>query len=173
MSPRVVLEDALTGLANRRQLDERLAAFLREPRKENLDLTVALADVDHFEGINDRFSRAVGNEVLKCVGDILRAHCRLGDVAGRYGGAEFMLLFRRLDIRAASAQCERIRRAVEAYDWKSIHPHLAVTLSMGLASSVSFQDPQGLLDAADHWLYEAKHHGRNQVQPVIFESLPG
>jgi diguanylate cyclase (GGDEF)-like protein len=173
VSPRAVLEDSLTGLANRRQLDNRLVALLGEARKGGLAVTVALADVDHFKGINDRFSRAVGDEVLKCVGDILRAHCRLGDVAGRYGGAEFMLLFRRLDMRAATAQCERIRRAVASYDWPSIHPQLRVTLSMGLASSASFEEAQGILDAADHWLYEAKHHGRNQIQPVVFESIPG
>ena len=77
-----------------------------------------------------------------------------------------MLVFRNLEMRAAVEICERVRRAVEDWDWKSIHPQLRVTLSMGLASSSSFDDPQALLDAADHWLYEAKHHGRNQVQPL-------
>ena len=164
---RLALEDSLTGLANRRQLDERLDSLLRESRKAGAVVSVALADVDHFKGINDRFSHAVGDEVLRCVGEILRGHCRLGDLAGRYGGEEFMLVFRHLDMRAAAELCERVRRAVEAWDWKSIHPHLRVTLSMGLASSASFDDKQGLLDAADHWLYEAKHHGRNQIQPFV------
>ncbi|HUP96619.1 MAG TPA: tetratricopeptide repeat-containing diguanylate cyclase [Usitatibacter sp.] len=164
---RLAMEDALTGLANRRQLDERLKALLRETKKGGAGITVALADVDHFKGINDRFSHAVGDEVLRCVGEILRGHCRLGDLAGRYGGEEFMLVFRNLDMRAAHEICERVRQAVEAWDWQSIHPHLRVTVSMGLASSSSFDDPQPLMDAADHWLYEAKHHGRNQVQPVM------
>ena len=163
---RLAMEDALTGLANRRQLDERLEALVRDARKGGHAVTVALADVDHFKGINDRFSHAVGDEVLRCVGEILRAHCRLGDLAGRYGGEEFMLVFRNLDMKAATEICERVRKAVESWDWKSIHPQLHVTLSMGLASSVSFDNPQGLMDAADHWLYEAKHHGRNQIQPV-------
>jgi diguanylate cyclase (GGDEF)-like protein len=164
---RLALEDSLTGLANRRQLDERLAALMREVATRGSVLTVALADVDHFKGINDRFSNAVGDEVLRCVGEILRGQCRLGDLAGRYGGEEFMLIFRGLDMRAAAQACERARHAVESWDWKSIHPHLRVTLSMGLATSASFDHPQGLLDAADHWLYEAKHHGRNQVQPLV------
>ena len=164
---RLAMEDSLTGLANRRQLDERLQGLLREARKGGSVITVALADVDHFKGINDRFSHAVGDEVLRCVGEILRAHCRLGDLAGRYGGEEFMLVFRSLEMRAANDICERVRQAVEAWDWQSIHPHLRVTLSMGLASSSSFDDAQGLMDAADHWLYEAKHHGRNQIQPVV------
>ena len=166
-SKRLAMEDSLTGLANRRSLDDRLASMMREAHTRNSVITVALADVDHFKGINDRFSHAVGDEVLRCVGEILRAHCRLGDLAGRFGGEEFMLVFRSLDMRSAADICERIRRAAESWDWQSIHPQLRVTLSMGLATSASFQDPQGLLDAADHWLFEAKHHGRNQVQPVI------
>jgi diguanylate cyclase (GGDEF)-like protein len=164
---RLAMEDALTGLANRRQLDERLAVLMREAARTGSVVTVALADVDHFKGINDRFSHAVGDEVLRCVGEILRNHCRLGDLAGRFGGEEFMLVFRGLEIRAASEICERVRRAVESWDWKSIHPQLRVTLSMGLAASTSFEEPQGVLDAADHWLYEAKHRGRNQVQPLV------
>jgi diguanylate cyclase (GGDEF)-like protein len=163
---RLAMEDALTGLANRRQIDERVEALVREAGKSGHAVTVALADVDHFKGINDRFSHAVGDEVLRCVGEILRAHCRLGDLAGRYGGEEFMLVFRNLEMRAAAEICERVRKAIEDWDWKSIHPQLRVTLSMGLASSASFDSSQGLMDAADHWLYEAKHHGRNQIQPV-------
>ncbi|MGZ5065770.1 MAG: diguanylate cyclase [Usitatibacter sp.] len=162
---RLAMEDSLTGLANRRQLDERLASLLREAQLRGAVVTSALADVDHFKGINDRFSHAVGDEVLRCVGEILRSHCRLGDIAGRYGGEEFMLVFRALDIRSATEICERVRRAVEIYDWASIHPQLRVTVSLGLATSASFEHPRGLLDAADHWLYEAKHRGRNQVQP--------
>jgi diguanylate cyclase (GGDEF)-like protein len=163
---RLAMEDSLTGLANRRQLDERLENLMREARRSGAMVTVALADVDHFKGINDRFSHAVGDEVLRCVGEILRNHCRLGDVAGRYGGEEFMLVFRALDMRPSLEICERVRVAVEGWDWKLIHPQLRVTLSMGLASSSSCDTLQGLLDAADHWLYEAKHHGRNQIQPV-------
>jgi len=163
---RLALEDALTGLANRRQLDEHLGTLMRDARSRGSVITIALADVDHFKGINDHFSHAVGDEVLRCVGEILRSHCRLGDIAGRYGGEEFMLVFRNLEIRPATEICERVRRAVETYDWKSIHPQLRVTLSLGLASSASFEHPEGLVDAADHWLYEAKHHGRNQVQPA-------
>ncbi len=164
---RLAMEDALTGLANRRQLDERLEAMVREAGEHGGVVTIALADVDHFKGINDRFSHAVGDEVLRCVGEILRAHCRVDDLAGRYGGEEFVLIFRGRDMREAADMCERVRRAVEGWDWQSIHPHLRVTLSMGLASSASIDHPQGLLDAADHWLYEAKHHGRNQIQPLV------
>jgi diguanylate cyclase (GGDEF)-like protein len=169
---RLALEDALTGLANRHQLDDRLASLLREARHRGSVVTVALADVDHFKGINDRFSQAVGDEVLRCVGEILRAHCRLGDVAGRLEAEEFMLIFRGRDMRAAAETSDRARRAVESWDWQSIHPQLRVTLSLGLASSSSFEHPEGLVDAADHWLHEAKRHGRNQVQPMTAAPAP-
>jgi diguanylate cyclase (GGDEF)-like protein len=162
----LALEDALTGLANRRQLDLRLAELLAEAERDGTVVTVALADVDHFKGINDRFGHAAGDEVLRRVGEILRGHTRGGDVAGRYGGEEFVLVFRGLDVRAAAEICERIRRAVELHGWKEINPMMRVTLSIGLACSASMPTSQGILDAADHWLYEAKHHGRNQVQPV-------
>jgi diguanylate cyclase (GGDEF)-like protein len=162
----LALEDALTGLANRRQLDLRLAELLAEAERDGTVVTVALADVDHFKGINDRFGHAAGDEVLRRVGEILRGHTRGGDVAGRYGGEEFVLVFRGLDVRAAAEICERIRRAVELHGWKAINPMMRVTLSIGLACSASMPTSQGILDAADHWLYEAKHHGRNQVQPV-------
>jgi diguanylate cyclase (GGDEF)-like protein len=109
----------------------------------------------------------VGDEVLRCVGEILRAQCRPGDTTGRYGDEQFVLLFRGLEMRAAVEACERARRAVEGWDWNSIHPQLRVTLSMGLATSASFDRAEALLDAAGHWLYEAKHHGRNQVQPLL------
>jgi diguanylate cyclase (GGDEF)-like protein len=163
----LALEDALTGLANRRHLDLRLEELLAEAVRDGTVVTVALADVDHFKGINDRFGHAAGDQVLRRVGEILRGHCRGGDVAGRYGGEEFVLVFRGLDVRAAGEICERIRRAVEVHEWKSVDPLMRVTLSIGLACSASMPTSQGILDAADHWLYEAKHHGRNQVQPVI------
>lgn len=164
---RLGLRDTVTGLGHRRQLEERLEVLLREGSSRGTPVTLALADVDHFNGINDRFSTAVGDEVLRSVGEILHAHCRLGDFAGRFGAEEFGLVFRGLDVRAAAEACERVRRDVEAWDWASIHPQLRVTLSMGLASSASFASADALLDAAAHWLYEAKHHGRNQIQPLV------
>jgi diguanylate cyclase (GGDEF)-like protein len=164
---KLAMEDSLTGLANRRQLDQKLDELLAQVRGSGGTIAVAIADVDHFKGINDRFSHATGDEVLKRVGDILREHCRTSDVAGRYGGEEFVLVFLGLDMRAAAEVCERVRRGVESCDWNAIHDQLRVTLSIGLATSASFPTPQGLLDAADHWLYQAKHRGRNQVQPAM------
>lgn len=164
---RLAMEDSLTGLANRRQIDSSLEEMLAEAEANNWMITVALADLDHFKAINDQLSHAIGDDVLRHLGDILRTHCRSKDLVGRYGGEEFVLVFRDMDMKMAREICERVRHAVETYDWSAIHPQLRVTLSIGLASSEFFRKPQQLLDNADHWLYEAKRLGRNLVQPVV------
>jgi diguanylate cyclase (GGDEF)-like protein len=162
----LAMEDCAHGLANRRQLDERCRADAR-CAQVRLGRHRGARDVDHFKGINDRFSHAVGDEVLRCVGEILRAHCRLGDLAGRYGGEEFMLVFRNLEMRAA-------RRDLRARAPRGRGVGLEVDPSAAARDAVDgarlqqlVRRPQALLDAADHWLYEAKHHGRNQIQPLV------
>jgi diguanylate cyclase (GGDEF)-like protein len=146
------LEDPLTGLANRRCLDELLAAGAAGD-------AVALIDVDHFKRVNDGHSHQVGDEVLRQLAGLLRAACRGADVAARYGGEEFAVLFRGLSEPAAVAAAERIRRTVEAYAWNAVAPGLAVTVSIGIAAGAD------VLAVADRRLYEAKNAGRNRVVP--------
>ena len=148
----------------RRGIDRRLEAIVRDALARASTVTLALADVDHFGGIRDRFSGA-GDEVLRTVGSILRGGCDREDLVTRYGEKEFILVFRSLELASAFQRCQSMRRAVEAWDWSGVHPQLRVTLSMGLASSRSFDCAAGLVDAADHWLHEAKHRGRNQILP--------
>jgi diguanylate cyclase (GGDEF)-like protein len=149
----------------RDRLDRRLEAIVRQALGAGSVLTVALADIDHFGGISDRFSRGVAEQVLRTVGLVLRSECRGRDFAVRYGPKEFVIAFPALELVAAAQRCEAMRRAVESRHWGAIHPQLRVTLSMGLASSRSFDCAASLLDAADHWLFEAKHRGRNQIRP--------
>ena len=150
----------------RKGIDRRLEAIVREALARRCTVTLALADVDHFGGIRDRFSGA-GDEVLRTVGAILRTGCDREDIVTRYGEKEFILVFRSLELAGAFQRCESMRRAVEGFDWSGVHPQLRVTLSMGLASSRSFDCATSLVDAADHWLHEAKHRGRNQIQPEL------
>ena len=161
---RLSREDSLTGLSNRRHVDERLALEWERARRFGRDLSVTLADIDHFKTINDRFSHAVGDEVLRAVGRILRESTRQLDVVGRWGGEEFVLVLIETLPEKAVLFCEKLRATVEAFDWPAIHPELSVTISMGVAGNVGVASPDALLAAADARLYTAKREGRNRVR---------
>ena len=158
-------EDALTGLSNRRHLDERLAAEWERALRFGRAMTVAMADLDRFKRVNDRFSHAVGDEVLRTVARILRENTRGVDVVARYGGEEFCLILVETTAEEGVRLCDRLRGLVAAYDWSSIRPGLAVTISVGVAGLHEGADaPDALLAAADVRLYAAKHAGRNRIR---------
>lgn len=150
------LEDALTGLPNRRQLDQLLAEV---PTR----YAVAMLDLDHFKQVNDTHSHAVGDEVLRCLGGLLRSTCRAADTPARYGGEEFVVLMPGIDTDMARGLAERLRRAVQAFDWGRVVPGLAVTVSIGVAGAAEATSAQALLALADQRLYAAKRGGRNRV----------
>jgi diguanylate cyclase (GGDEF)-like protein len=155
------LLDPLTGLANRRALDYTFAALARDaPSSMN---TVAVADIDHFKAINDRFGHAAGDEVLRAAAAILERFARREDLVCRYGGEEFVLLLGSYDQGVSRSVTERIRAAVEAHPWENIASGLRVTISIGVAAG-SAADLYQLLQAADALLYRAKRAGRNHVE---------
>jgi diguanylate cyclase (GGDEF)-like protein len=156
-------EDALTGVFNRRHLDALLATEWERALRFGRALAVAMLDVDHFKDVNDRFSHAVGDEVLRTVARILRDHTRGVDAVARYGGEEFCLVLVETDAEEGARLCDRLRGMVESYDWSAIRPGLAVTISAGVAGSDEAEDPDALLATADTRLYAAKHAGRNRV----------
>ena len=157
-------QDALTGLSNRRHLDTLLAVERERALRFGRALTVAMADLDHFKQVNDRFSHVVGDEVLRTVARILREHVRGVDVVARYGGEEFCLILVETGAEEAARLCDRLRELVQAHDWSAIRPGLAVTISMGVAElTAASQLPDALLAAADTRLYAAKRAGRNRV----------
>ncbi|HZI83788.1 MAG TPA: diguanylate cyclase [Casimicrobiaceae bacterium] len=157
-------EDALTGLPNRRYLDASLERVFIQAVAENRALCFAVADVDHFKSINDRHSHAIGDEVLRTVGRILRSACRPSDLAGRYGGEEFVLVLLDMPSELAFGVCERLRAAVASHAWDALRPGLTVTISIGIADRASYASSSDMLAAADARLYEAKRAGRNCVR---------
>ena len=157
-------EDPLTGLANRRHLDAQLERLFAEAAAQSRPLCVAVADIDHFKSINDRHSHAIGDEVLRTVGRILRSACRPTDLAGRYGGEEFVLVLCDATIEAARVICERLRAGVAEHAWEELRPGLKVTISIGLAGGARQVSSADTLAAADARLYEAKRAGRNCVR---------
>lgn len=156
--------DVLTGLANRRYLEAHLPALFEQMRTENRGLGLALADIDHFKDINDRYSHTVGDEVLRTVGKILRAACRPSDMAVRYGGEEFVLMLPDTRLAHARAACQRLRAAVAGYPWGEIHAGLKVTISIGVTDDQGRASTAEMLSGADRQLYEAKRAGRNCVR---------
>jgi diguanylate cyclase (GGDEF)-like protein len=162
---RLASEDSLTGLPNRRAFDERLALAFERVRREGGRLAVALADIDHFKQINDTWSHAVGDAVLRALADVMRRHVSSEVHAARYGGEEFALLFTGLASAEAAARCEALRQEVEALDLSAVAPGLAVRLSVGVVQDDGrHPHHEKLLSAADELLYAAKRAGRNRVE---------
>ncbi len=158
-------EDALTGLANRRRVDEAIEAYFSESQRSGRPLGFALMDIDFFKRINDRFSHATGDAVLREIGAILRDHQRPGDLAARLGGEEFICVLAGSDLAGARTFCERIRLAMENHYWQAIAPGLQqVTVSMGVVEWDGAESYSRMSSRADELLYRAKSSGRNRVE---------
>jgi diguanylate cyclase (GGDEF)-like protein len=165
---RISFIDALTGLANRRRLDEALEHEWRRACRSHTSLAVVIADIDHFKQYNDTLGHPQGDRCLVAVAEVfLQSLGRAGDLAARYGGEEFVVLMPGADHAAATAFAESLRAACEA---RAIaHPASSagavVTISLGVASCIAFEDmsPSYLFAEADAALYRAKQAGRNRV----------
>ncbi|MEM6428840.1 MAG: diguanylate cyclase [Deinococcota bacterium] len=160
---RLSVQDGLTGLYNRRYLDNYLANEFASVKRYQHPLTVCLCDIDHFKNINDSFSHAVGDQVLRYIAKILIQQTRETDLVARYGGEEFVIAFTNTILADALAAATKIREFIETYPWQQVHPDLSVTLSGGLCADTSVDTYEQMLSIADKKLYEAKDAGRNQV----------
>lgn len=156
-------EDGLTGLANRRAFDEALAREFARAVRYDEPLSLALIDIDHFKQVNDRFSHAAGDAVLREVARLMRCESRAVDAVARWGGEEFAVLMPSTELDQAATVCERLRAAVENNDWSSIAPGLTVTVSIGIARHTGIEHHEKLLSRADAALYWAKQQGRNRI----------
>lgn len=164
------LRDALTGLENRRALARSLDD-LHQKARDGEDIAVALFDVDHFKTYNDGLGHMAGDVCLKRIATVVGGELRdATDTPFRFGGEEFLVLFRRTDLQTALAVAERMRRAIESAAMS--HPtHGIVTASFGVAASRigSAVGSEELIQAADSALYAAKRNGRNQVWPPFLQ----
>jgi diguanylate cyclase (GGDEF)-like protein len=158
--------DALTGIANRKHLEERLEAELAFALRHGADLSVIIVDLDHFKRVNDTHGHLAGDEVLRQAARIIKNALRTEDFVGRYGGEEFVVVARGTSASQAVELAERLRRAMADAPIRFEQESIAVTMSAGVASLADCtpgKDRQSLLSSADERLYSAKDTGRNRV----------
>lgn len=151
--------DQLTGIANRRRISAELEMEIANSTKHGRPLAIAIFDIDHFKQINDRFGHHVGDEVLKRVAKNADRELRSGDMLGRFGGEEFVILFPGAGSHIALKVAERVRRTIEA---GGANP--SVTVSIGVAEFAEGETAETILRRADEALYAAKADGRNMLR---------
>ena len=159
------IHDSLTGLFNRRHLDEILPIELARSKRANTPLTILMLDIDHFKNINDTYGHQVGDAVLQSMGNTLKTNVRAGDIVCRYGGEEFILVFPGMQAADGQARAEKLRMMIESQMISAKDQLIGVTLSIG--GSVYPKDGNSgdeLISQADLALYRAKQNGRNRVE---------
>jgi diguanylate cyclase (GGDEF)-like protein len=155
--------DPLTFLLNRRMIVRELQDEVLRAERYNTLLTISVLDIDHFKSVNDTYGHLVGDEVLRQVAYNLRDHTRQPDLAGRYGGEEFLILLPSSDLTAATKQASRLCKQISETTSHIQGHSITVTVSIGIAqfrSGVETWDT--LLNRADNAMYEAKKNGRNR-----------
>lgn len=157
--------DVLTGLPNRREVLERIAAELERAARTGHPTSLLMFDIDRFKRVNDTHGHAAGDCVLRAVAAIARASLRRIDVCGRVGGEEFLVLLPDADAEAALAAAERLRAAIAARAMHCVDQILHITVSVGVVTRVpgAATSLDALVQAADLALYAAKDAGRDRV----------
>jgi diguanylate cyclase (GGDEF)-like protein len=161
---RIARSDPLTGLANRRHLDEQLAAHAASAARHHHELSVAVVDIDNFKSVNDTFGHNAGDTVLREVARRIAVSARVEDIVGRWGGEEFIVILPHCGVDGATVVSERIRRAVAATPVRAEHGiAIPVTVSVGCTGGTD----EVAVERADAALYAAKKGGRNRT--VVLE----
>ena len=153
--------DPLTGLWNRKALDEALHREIELARRSGRPLSLVVFDVDHFKHINDQFGHDAGDALLRCIASVAERCCRASDIVYRYGGEEFVLLLGNTDLLGACRVAERLRRQVARSRCIHHDTELRATVSLGVAAWREGETAEDLFRQADEALYQAKAAGRN------------
>jgi len=161
---KIAITDSLTALHTRRYALERLQEELERSRVRKIRLSIIMMDVDSFKKFNDKYGHLTGDQILREIGTIVKANIREIDIAGRYGGEEFMVVLPDTGREGAQFAAERIRQAAEVAAIKAYDTHIKVTVSIGIATYPDdAKKTEELIDKADWALYRSKKLGRNRV----------
>ena len=173
----LAMSDELTGVGNRRYFDMAFDAHWQTSVQHAAPIAVAILDIDHFKTVNDRLGHPVGDECLKRVATIVRAHLRQRtDLLARLGGEEFVIIMPETAVAEAHAVVERLRTAISEEPWHEIHVDLKpLTISVGLCVVLLPETHMKslIVPYADDMLYRAKREGRNLVRLCVLERQPG
>ena len=165
------IRDALTGLYNRRYLEETLERELQRAKRSGLPLSVLIADIDYFKQFNDVHGHKAGDEVLKVFGRLLAATFRAQDIPCRYGGEEFIVVLPETDLPTSRRRAETLVEQVRSLEVPLANVSEGLSISVGIAVYPEHgHSAQDLINCADEAMYKAKHRGRDQA--VTAQSVP-
>jgi len=169
---RLATFDSLTGLYNRRAILGKLRELINLANRYKEDFSLSMLDIDHFKKVNDRYGHLTGDDVLEKVAALIRGNIRDTDIAGRYGGEEFIIILPQATLSSAWVVAERLRSIIEQAEMKDPAGNVfAITVSQGLAGWERGEDAHSLISRSDEALYKAKEKGRNRVQILLGPSL--
>ncbi|HAJ95769.1 MAG TPA: diguanylate cyclase response regulator [Actinobacteria bacterium] len=158
---KLAITDGMTGLYNHRYINENLSRRITEAKRYKHPLSVGMLDIDYFKKVNDAYGHFFGDFVLVRISAIIEGTIRKTDIAGRYGGEEYLIIFTNTDKESAFGTLERIRKSIEKENWGK--EGLIVTISGGVCD-LSDQDYSKLIMKVDELLYKAKENGRNRIE---------
>lgn len=154
---RLAIRDELTGLYNHREIERLLHEAIGRAERRRIPVAAIILDLDFFKRVNDVHGHSRGDRVLRELGIALRENLELGDLVGRWGGEEFLVILPGVSVTEAAAIAERLRKIVAEQTLAG----LKLTISLGVASSTG--SPEALFNEADAALLRAKNDGRNRV----------
>jgi diguanylate cyclase (GGDEF)-like protein/PAS domain S-box-containing protein len=160
---RLALLDSLTGIANRRFLEMKLAQANADHDRYGTSFGLMLLDIDHFKAVNDTYGHIIGDRVLRMVAETLRSNVRSNDFVGRYGGEEFLVVVSHLASQSLLSLAEKLRTLVEKSFLVVDGQRISVTVSIGAAMVLHDEGDEAVLARTDRLLYRAKEGGRNLV----------
>lgn len=165
------IHDSLTGLYNRRFLEETLHNLIPLAQQDQFQVSFLMLDIDHFKRVNDAFGHPFGDEILRGLGELFIQLTRREDIVCRYGGEEFMIVFAHVPAEVVLKRAEEIRHQCESLRFQSPSGEIGITLSIGMAIyPVHGETAEDVIKASDQALYMAKTRGRNQV--AVCENIP-
>ncbi|MDQ6975503.1 MAG: diguanylate cyclase [Mariprofundaceae bacterium] len=157
----VAATDALTGLSNRRRLDQTISHELSRASRYSHQCSLIMFDIDHFKSVNDTFGHQIGDDVLVGIAELVKLNIRNADLAGRWGGEEFLIVCSDTDLAAAKTVAEKLRRAVKKHSFPTAG---VITASFGVTEFIEGDDAIRMTKRVDEMCYKAKNNGRNRVE---------